>query len=121
MILGSTQPLAEISTRNISEDKQRSTLKDNNLISIVEPIFFRKCGNLGVSQSYRPPQPLTGTVFTVDRRDRVGRLTFSNGVNPKGTGMPNKYSNASRAFTKLACNKYYGENVLNSKCRRSII
>jgi hypothetical protein len=38
MALGSTQPLTEMSTRNIPEDKWRPAHKADNLTAIYEPI-----------------------------------------------------------------------------------
>jgi hypothetical protein len=38
MALGSTQPLTEMSTRNIPGDKGRPARKDDNLVAIFEPI-----------------------------------------------------------------------------------
>jgi hypothetical protein len=37
MALGSTQPLTEMSTRNLSEDKRRSARNSVNLTVIFEP------------------------------------------------------------------------------------
>jgi hypothetical protein len=37
MALGSTQPLREMSTRNLPGDKGRSALKADNLTAICEP------------------------------------------------------------------------------------
>jgi hypothetical protein len=37
MALGSTQPLTEMSTRNLHEDKGRPARKADNLIAICEP------------------------------------------------------------------------------------
>jgi hypothetical protein len=45
MALRSTQPLTEMSTANLSEDKGRLAHKDGNLTAICEQIF-RKCGSL---------------------------------------------------------------------------
>jgi hypothetical protein len=39
MTLGSTQPLTEMSTRNLPGVKGRPALKANNLTAICEPIF----------------------------------------------------------------------------------
>jgi hypothetical protein len=39
MALGSTQPLAEISTRNLLDGKGRPTRKADNLTVICEPII----------------------------------------------------------------------------------
>jgi hypothetical protein len=38
MALGSTQPLIEMSTRNLPEGKERPTRKAENLTAICEPI-----------------------------------------------------------------------------------
>jgi hypothetical protein len=37
MALGSTQPLTEMSTKNVSGDKGRPELKTDNLTAICEP------------------------------------------------------------------------------------
>jgi hypothetical protein len=51
MALGSTQPLTEMSTRNLPGGKGWLACKADNLTAICEPI---------VSQPYGPPQPVTG-------------------------------------------------------------
>jgi hypothetical protein len=49
MALGSTQPLTETSTRNISGGgKGQLAHKADNLTAICEPIVWRKCGSLDV-------------------------------------------------------------------------
>jgi hypothetical protein len=53
MALGSTQPLTEISTKNLPGVKGRPARKTNNL-TICEPIV-QKCGDLDVSEPYGPP------------------------------------------------------------------
>jgi hypothetical protein len=57
MALGSTQPLTEMSTRNLPGGKGRAARKATNLTAICEP--SRKCGGLDVSQLYGPPRPVT--------------------------------------------------------------
>jgi hypothetical protein len=56
MAFGSTQPLTEMSTRNLPGDKGRPARKADNLTAICEPIV---CVNFDVSHPYGPPRFVT--------------------------------------------------------------
>jgi hypothetical protein len=60
MALGSTQPLTELSTRNLPGGKGRPARKVDKLTVISEPTAYTKCGSLDVSQPYRPSRPVSG-------------------------------------------------------------
>jgi hypothetical protein len=58
MALESTQPLIEMSTRNLPGGKGRPAYKADNLTAVSR--LSRKCGNLDVSQSSGPSRHGTG-------------------------------------------------------------
>jgi hypothetical protein len=49
MVLGSTQPLTEMSTRNLPGGKKRPAHRADNLAAIYQPNVL-KCGSLSLSQ-----------------------------------------------------------------------
>jgi hypothetical protein len=58
MVLGSTQPVTEMSTRNHPGGKGWLALKADNLTAICSRLS-RKCGSLDISQPCGPPRPVT--------------------------------------------------------------
>jgi hypothetical protein len=64
MVLGPTQPLTEMCTRHIPGGKGRPAPKADNLTAICDPIVYRQCGNLDVSQPCGSPRPVTWNNFT---------------------------------------------------------
>jgi hypothetical protein len=65
MTLGPTQPLTEMSIRNLpgGGGKGRPARKADNLTSICEPIVERERGGLDASQHYGPSRPVTETAL----------------------------------------------------------
>jgi hypothetical protein len=63
MALGSTQPLTEMSIRNLPGGLRRPARKSHNLTAICEPIVQRKFGGLDVSHPFGPSRTVTGIVL----------------------------------------------------------
>jgi hypothetical protein len=61
--LRSTQPLTEMSTRNLTVDKGRLARKADNPPPSVSQLS-RKCGSLDISEFYGPPWPVTGIALS---------------------------------------------------------
>jgi hypothetical protein len=70
MALGSTQPLTEMSTRNLPGGKGRPARKADNLAAICEPTVWTKCGSLHVSEPYGSSRPVTGIALPLPYQQR---------------------------------------------------
>jgi hypothetical protein len=62
MALGSTQPLTEMSTRNLPGGRIRPSHRADNLAAICEPNVW-KCESFNLSQPKGPPRPVQGKLY----------------------------------------------------------
>jgi hypothetical protein len=77
MAPGSTQPLTEMSTRNLPGGKGRLTTSPPSMSRLS-----RKCGILDVSQPYGPSRPVTGIVLPFTLSQARNQHEVGNKQNP---------------------------------------
>jgi hypothetical protein len=70
MALGSTQPLTEMSNRNLPGGKGRPAREADSLTAMCEPIVKIKCDSLDVSETYELPGSITGITSSFFYRNR---------------------------------------------------
>jgi hypothetical protein len=99
MALGSTQPLTEMSTRNIPGGKGRQACGAHKLTAIPE--LFRKCGRLDVSQPYGPSRSVTGIALPF-----TFMHTFMNNHTQQSSQSPDHTQNVGYPYFLVTCASY---------------
>jgi hypothetical protein len=104
MALGSTQHIAEMSTRNLPRAECRRRIRLTSPLSVTG--LSRGCGILGVSKPYAPPLPVTRTAFSFSFY-----LTNSN-----RTAVANKFLHFAIIISQLPCSAFHFEQWFSRDC-----
>jgi hypothetical protein len=104
--LGSTLPLAEMSTGNLPGSKRPPARKPDNLTAICEPIV-RNCGSLDISKPYGSSRPVTGIALPFLNHKSLDLPKIC--IEPKTCDSSSSVScdwNTSRSLTYLMSSAY---------------